>query len=94
MGMIFVAFASFLLAESLDSELILFVGTCGSIGLTFLLGVATSLAVYVKLQGTWAVVGLVTGIIATITAMMGSVLPSWALSIESRAASSRPRMPP
>ena len=58
--------AVFLLAETLDAEILLLAGTFVSIGLTFLLGlVATALAAYVKLRGAWAVVGLVTGIIST-----------------------------
>jgi hypothetical protein len=73
-GMVFVAFATYILAEMLGSEMLFLVGSTGAIGLAFLLGViATSLAMYMKLRGAWAVVGLVTGIIATVTALLGGV---------------------
>jgi hypothetical protein len=74
MGMILVSVAMFFLGELAESEIILLVGTFGAIGLTFVLGViATTLAAYVKLRGAWAVVGLVTGILSTITALGSGV---------------------
>jgi hypothetical protein len=75
MGMILVSVAMFFLAELAESEIILFVVTFGTLGLTFVLGVvATTLAAYVKLRGAWAVVGLVTGILSTIIALASGVL--------------------
>ncbi len=59
-----VLFSIAMFANSMTPVYGVFVGTAG---LSFVMGlIAIALAIYARLQGAWAVVGLVTGILASL----------------------------
>src|SRR5262249_31818435 len=74
MALFFLAPLMFLAAELLSSELLLYVGVFGAVALSFVTGLlAVGLAAFARVRGAWAVVGLVTGIIAALFSVMGGL---------------------
>jgi hypothetical protein len=66
--------AIFLGTELLGSEILLYVGVFGAAALSFVTGlVGIALALFARLRGAWAIVGLVTGVLAVLFSGIGSI---------------------
>jgi hypothetical protein len=62
----------YIVADLLGSELLLIGGLFGTAGLVFVQGaLAITLAIYTRLRGGWAIVGLITGIISVLCSLAG-----------------------
>jgi hypothetical protein len=70
-----VAFSSplvFIVSELLGSQILMIAALFGTVGLVFVGGIlAIVLAIYARLRGAWAIVGLITGIIAVLCSLAG-----------------------
>jgi hypothetical protein len=74
LGLFFLAPLVFLAAELLESQVLFYVGCIGAAALSFVAGlIAVALAVYARLRGPWAIVGLATGIVSALFSLLGSV---------------------
>lgn len=74
LALLFLTPAIFIAAELSGAEILFYIGVFGAAGLSFVAGLlAVALAVYARLRGAWAVVGLVTGILAVLFSAIGSI---------------------
>jgi hypothetical protein len=75
LGLFLLAPVLFGVALFFESEILLFGGIFGAAGVSLITGlVAIALAIYARLRGAWAVVGLVTGLVSALLSVMGSVV--------------------
>lgn len=74
MALFFLAPLMILFTELLGSEILFYVGAFGFAPLSFVTGLlAVALAAFARLRGAWAVVGLVTGIVAALFSLIGGL---------------------
>lgn len=74
LALFFLTPAIFVVSELLGTEFLFYIGVFGAAGLSFAAGlIAVALAVYARLRGAWAVVGLVTGILSVLFSAIGSI---------------------
>jgi hypothetical protein len=72
LGMAFSSPLVYIVSDLLGSEILMFAGLFGMACLVFVQGaLAIALAIYVRLRGVWAIVGLITGIISVLCFLAG-----------------------
>jgi hypothetical protein len=72
LGVTFSSPLVFIVSELLGSQILMITALLGTVGLVFVKGVlAIVLAIYARLRGAWAIVGLITGIISVLCSLVG-----------------------
>ena len=74
LGLFVLALVSTLLGIFLNSVPLVYIGGFGLTGLSLVVGmIAVPLSFYARLRGPWAIVGLITGIVAALFSLFGAV---------------------